>query len=138
MTFNTRFQRPVIRRVFKFLALALCFFSPVALSAGTLCFSPVKERVGDVSSKRSVWQRFDYRIQIDDGPVVVPSGERSTPYEFISEEPLVKILLGDTVVESFRVRSAWLAEGRTCVYFRNQYETWSVVERWQAERLCGC
>ena len=125
-------------RALKFSLLALGFVAPVALGAGKLCFSPVKERAGDVSSKRTLWQRFDYRIQIDDGPVVVPSAERSTPYEFTSEEPLVKIWLGDKVVESFHVRRAWVAEGRTCVYFQNQYETWSVVEQWQVERLCGC
>src|SRR5262245_26354221 len=125
-------------RVLELSMLALCFFAPVALGADKLCFSPVKERVGDVSSKRSFWQRFDYRIQVDDGPVVVPSAERSTAYEFNSEEPLVKIWLGDKVVESFRVRREWVTEGRTCIYFKNQYETWSVVEKWQAEQLCGC
>jgi hypothetical protein len=125
-------------RTLKLSLLTLCFFAPVALGAGTLCFSPVKERVGDVSSNRSFWQRFDYRIQIDDGPVVVPAADGSTPYQFASEEPLVKIWLGKKVVESFRVRRAWVEEGRTCIYFQNQYETWSVVEQWQAERLCGC
>jgi len=51
-------------RALKFSLLALGFVAPVALGAGKLCFSPVKERAGDVSSKRSLWQRFDYRIQM--------------------------------------------------------------------------
>lgn len=120
-----------------YLLFALLFCASSALG-DTLCFSPVKERVGDRSSDRSFWQSFKYRIQVDDGPVIVPSSEASTPYEFSTEKPLVKIWLGDEIVESFYVREEWLAEGRTCIYFKNQYETWSVVEKWQAEKLCKC
>lgn len=119
------------------LFLALLFGASSALG-GTLCFSPVKEREGDRSSDRSFWQPFDYRIQVDDGPVVVPSSEASMPYEFSTETPLVKIWLGEEVVESFYVRKEWLAEGRNCIYFKNLYETWAVVDRWQAEKLCTC
>jgi hypothetical protein len=106
---------------------------------GTLCFSPVQEKEGDVASDhRSWWQPFDYRVQVDDGPVVVPSAEESTPYSYTNDEPLVKIWLGGKVVESFRIDKDWLAEGRNCIYFKNLYETWTVAEKWQAERLCSC
>ena len=119
--------------------ILLAFFLCTSSALGdTLCFSPVKERDGDVSSDRSFWQPFDYRIQVDDGPIIVPSGEDSTPYDFSIKTPLVKIWLGEKIVESFYVRSDWLSEGRNCIYFKNIYETWSVVERWQAEKLCTC
>jgi len=107
-------------------------------SAGTLCFSPVKEKAGDKSTERGLWQSFNYRVQIDDGPVVTPSAEASTPYAFTSQDPLVKIWLGRIVVESFRVSRSQIAEGRDCIYFKNLYETWSVVEAWQARKLCSC
>jgi len=48
------------------------------------------------------------------------------------------ISFGDKVVESFRVSAQWLEQGRNCVYFKSIYETWSVVEAWQAEKLCSC
>ena len=119
------------------IAALLLILSPGA-NAGQLCFSPVKEKQGDRSSKRSWRQSFDYRVQVDNGPVVKPATESSTPYAFSSSEPLVKIWLGDRTVESFRVSRGWLAQGRNCVYFKNLYETWSVVEVWQAKRLCSC
>ena len=108
------------------------------VNAGELCFSPVKERKGDKSTKRSFFQPFDYKIQVDDGPVIKPSSEGSTSYEFSSDSPMVKIWLGDKIVESFRVRKEWIEKGRNCIYFQNMYETWSVVEAWQAKKLCSC
>ena len=122
----------------KFLILILLILISSQVKAGELCFSPVKERKGDKSTKRSFFQPFDYRIQVDDGPVVKPSSESSTSYEFSSDSPMVKIYLGDKIVESFRVRKEWLEEGRNCIYFKNMYETWSVVEAWQAKKLCSC
>ena len=122
----------------KFIILILLILISSQVKAGELCFSPVKERKGDKSTKRSFFQPFDYRIQVDDGPVVKPSSESSTSYEFSSDSPMVKIYLGDKIVESFRVRKEWLEEGRNCIYFKNMYETWSVVEAWQAKKLCSC
>ena len=103
------------------IALALILYASSALSE-TLCFSPVKERDGDVSSDRSFWQPFEYRVQVDDGPIVKPSEEVSTSYSFTSEKPLIKIYLGEKLVESFPVRQEWLSEGRNCIYFKNIYE----------------
>ena len=103
--------------------------------AGELCFSPVKEFKG---MPRNPSQPFDYKIQVDDGPVVKPSSEKCTSYEFSTESPMVKIWRGDKIVESFRVKKEWLEEGRNCIYFKNMYETWSVVALWQAKRLCSC
>ena len=108
------------------------------LQAESLCFSPVKERKGDKSTKREKSQAFDYRVQVDAGPIIVPSSEESTKYEIHSEKPLVKIRLGEKVVESFHISRKMLDEGRNCIYFKNIYETWSVVEKWQAEKLCSC
>ena len=106
--------------------------------ADELCFSPVKEKKGDKSTNRSFFQSFDYKIQVDDGPIIKPSSEDSTPYEFDTDTPLVKIWLGGKIVESFRVSQEQLSEGRNCIYFKNQYETWSVAEVWQAKKLCSC
>jgi hypothetical protein len=50
---------------------------------------------------------------------------------------MVIIWLGDKIVESIRVKKEWLDEGRNCIYFKNIYETWSVVEAWQAKKLCS-
>ena len=105
----------------------------------SLCFSPVKEKKGDVASdNRSWWQTFDYRVQVDNGPIIIPSSESSTVYNFTSESPLVKIRLGDKIVESFYVKKEWLAESKSCIYFKNIYETWSVSKRTQPGTLCGC
>ena len=106
--------------------------------AGTLCFSPVIERDGDKSTERSFWQSFDYKVQVDNGPVVKPNDKESTPYSYGSKIPVVKIWLGDEVIESFTVKPEWIEEGRSCIYFYNIYETWSVVESWQAKKLCSC
>lgn len=106
--------------------------------ADTLCFSPVKKKRGDISSERPWWKPFDYRVQVNDGPVVKPAEDASTPYDFDSERPLVKIWLGNEIVESFYVTEDMLAEGRNCIVFKNIYETWMIVERWQAEKLCNC
>ncbi len=104
-----------------------------------LCFSPVKEnKIEKGSTKRSFGQAFDYKVQVDDGPVVIPSETESTKYEITSDNPMVKIYLGDKIVESFRVKHEWLQKGRNCIYFKNLYETWSIVEKWQADKLCGC
>jgi hypothetical protein len=75
----------------------------IPVIAGELCFSPVKEKKGDKSTKRSFFQSFDYKIQVDDGPIITPSSEDSTPYGFDTDTPLVKIWLGGKIVESFRV-----------------------------------
>ncbi len=118
--------------------LILVLVMPSAFSA-TLCFSPVKEKKGDIDSKhRSWWQSFDYRVQVDDGSVIVPSSEASSTYDYTSESPLVKIWLGDKIVESFYIKREWLAEGKSCIYFKNIYETWSVTKRTQAGSFCGC
>jgi hypothetical protein len=69
---------------------------------------------------------------------VKPAAEKSTPYPVSSASPLVKIWLGSRVVESFRISSDMLMEGRNCIYFKNLYETWSIVEPWQAKKLCSC
>ena len=106
--------------------------------ADELCFSSVKEKKGDKSTKRNFFQPFDYKIQVDDGPVIKPSSESSTAHEFSSDSPMVKIWLGNKIVESFRVRKTWLQECRDCIYFKNIYETWSVVEAWHAKKLCSC
>ena len=106
--------------------------------AETLCFSPVREKAGDKSTTRTWSQPFDYQVQIDDGPVIKPSADKSTSYEFRSNDPYVKIWLGDRVVESFRVPRAQIIEGRDCIYFKNLYETWSVVETRQAKKFCSC
>lgn len=121
----------------RFTLLFTCLWFTTA-HADALCFSPVKKRAGDISSERPWWVPFNYQVQVDDGPVIKPSSDSSTPYEFNSESPLVKIWLGDEIVESFNVPSEWLAEGRTCIYFKNIYETWSIVDKWQAEKLCSC
>jgi len=114
----------------------MCFAS--SLYAESLCFSPVKEKPGDKDTKRLFWQAFDYKVQVDEGPIVTPSETESTKYKLSTQKPLVKILLGERVVESFYVKPEWLAEGRNCIYFKNIYETWSVVEKWQADKLCTC
>jgi hypothetical protein len=118
------------------LLLLICITS--ISHADSLCFSPVKEKSGDKDTKRSFWQAFDYKVQIDDGPIVTPSETESTKYSISSERPFVKIFLGEKVVESFYVETEWIAEGRNCIYFKNIYETWSVVEKWQAKKLCTC
>ena len=118
--------------------MAFFIFAPNA-HAEHLCFSAVKEFRGDKgSTKRTFWQAFDYKVQVDDGPIVVPSDSKSMKYEIYSDSPMVKIYLGDKIVESFRVKQEWLKEGRNCIYFKNRYETWSVVEKWQANKLCNC
>ena len=113
-------------------------FISTALHAESLCFSPVKEKSGDKDTKRSFWQSFDYKVQVDTGPIITPSENESTKYTIKTNRPLVKILLGDKIIESFYVESKWLKEGRNCIYFKNIYETWSVVEKWQANKLCSC
>jgi hypothetical protein len=113
-------------------------FSVSLAQADFLCFSPVKENKGDKNTKRSFWQSFDYKVQVDDGPIIVPSKNEGTMYETSSKSPLVKIYLGGKITESFRVKPEWLKEGRNCIYFKNLYETWSVVEKWQADKLCKC
>jgi frataxin-like iron-binding protein CyaY len=122
----------------KFVIILLTVVMAFPAIAGELCFSPVKEREGDKSTKRSFFQSFDYKIQVDDGPVIKPSSENSTPYIVDTDSPLVKIWLGGKVVETFRVQNVWLDEGRNCIFFKNLYETWSVVEAWQAKKLCSC
>ena len=119
------------------LALGCLALSPA--HADLLCFSPVARKTGDLASDhREWWEPFDYRVQVDDGPIVKPSADTSTPYEFDSERPLVKIWLGDEIVESFYVPEEALEDGRNCIVFKNLYETWSIVGRWAAERLCSC
>ena len=86
--------------------------------ADELCFSPVKEKKGDKSTKRKFFQSFDYKIQVDDGPIIKPSSEDSTSYEFHTDSPMVKIWLGGKVVESFRVSKELLSEGRSCIYLK--------------------
>ena len=120
-----------------FVGLLICLLV-MSAQADTLCFSPVKKKTGDISSDRPWWKPFNYRIQVDDGPVVKPEDESSTSYDFDSKRPLVKIWLGEEVVESFYVTEDMLAEGRNCVVFKNIYETWMIVEKWQAEKLCTC
>ena len=122
----------------KIFYIIMILFIGLPAFAGELCFSPVKERAGDKSTKRSFFQSFDYKVQVDDGPIIKPSSENSTPYKFNSDSPMVKIWLGGKIVESFRVSKEWLDQGRNCIYFKNLYETWSVVEQWQAEKLCSC
>ncbi len=119
------------------LLFIVCIFSISAI-ADELCFSPVKEREGDKSTKRGFFQKFDYRVQVDNGKILKPSPNKSTPYPFKSSEPLVTIWLGDKKVESFQVTREKLKEGRNCIYFKNMYETWSIAERWQANKLCTC
>lgn len=104
----------------------------------SLCFSPVAEKEGDKNSERKWWQAFDYRVQLDDGPVIKPSPTVSTSYEYSSELPVVKIWFDGKVVQSFKYQKQWLDAGRDCIYFKSVYETWSVVEKWQAEKLCAC
>lgn len=118
--------------LFLFCALA----APV--HAGYLCFSPVKKKKGDIATDRPWWKPFNYRVQVDDGPVVKPEADSSTSYDFDSQRPLVRIYLGDKVVESFAVSEEMLSAGRNCIYFNNLYESWSIVEDWQAEKLCMC
>lgn len=124
----------------KNMAMLAAFFLMLSANAYAqqLCFSPVKEKHGDRSSSRSRMQPFDYKVQVDSGAAIKPGSEGSTPYAFNSAEPLVKIWLGDRIVESFRVSRAWLDEGRNCIYFNSFYETWSVAETWQAKKLCSC
>jgi len=118
------------------LLLLLCIASTSL--AESLCFGPVREKTGDKDTKRSFWQPFDYKVQVDDGPIIVPSETDSTKYPISTQRPFVKIFLGDKVVESFYVEQEWIAQGRNCIYFKNLYETWSVVDQWQAGKLCGC
>ncbi len=107
--------------------------------ADILCFSPVKESDREGAAfERPWWKPFDYRVQVDDGPVVKPEEDSSTAYTFYSSRPLVKIWLGDELVESFYIPEEMLAEGRNCIVFKNLYETWMLVEKWQADRLCSC
>ena len=120
-----------------FAGLLICLLA-VSTQADTLCFSPVQKKKGDIASERPWWKPFDYRVQVDDGPVVKPEEESSTPYDFNSNRPLVKIWLGDEIIESFHVSEDMLTEGRNCIVFKNLYETWMIVERWQAEKLCSC
>lgn len=117
--------------------LLLLLFSS-SLEAESLCFSPVKEKSGDKDTHRSFWQAFDYKVQVDDGPVIIPSETKSTKYEILTKKPLVKIILGNKVIESFHIKAEWLKEGRNCIYFENMYETWALVEKWQAKKLCSC
>lgn len=117
--------------------LLLCLLVTSA-HGDTMCFGPVKKKSGDVSSERPWWVPFDYRVQIDGGPIVKPSAKTSTPYDFSSESPLVKIWLGDEIVESFRVPEEVFKDGRNCIYFKNLYETWSIAEKWQTNKLCSC
>lgn len=116
---------------------ALTLTSTLA-GAGELCFSPVKEKKGDKSTKRSFFQPFDYEVQVDDGLIIKPFAEKSTPYPYSSKSPVVKIWLDDEITESFRIREEWLKSGRNCIYFKNIYETWSVAEVWQTQKLCSC
>ncbi len=109
-----------------------------SVNADSICYSPVAEKKGDIGSKRGSLEPFDYKIQVDDGPVVKPASDRSTRYPFSSSNPLVKIYLGNELVESFHIPDQLLAEGRNCVWFYNLYETWSIVETWQAAKLCKC
>jgi hypothetical protein len=118
--------------------LLIFVFVSADARADVLCFSPVKEKGGDKATKRRWWQPFDYRVQVDKGPLVRPRAEESTPYTHGSKDPEVKIWLGDKIVESFRISSESIEQGRNCVYFKNSYETWSVVEAWQAKKLCSC
>ncbi len=106
--------------------------------AGSLCFSPVRKKNGDISSDRPWWKPFNYRVQVNDGPVVKPEAVSSTTYEFDGERPLVRIYLGNKVVESFHFEQDMLLSGRNCVYFNNLYETWSIAELWQVKKLCTC
>jgi hypothetical protein len=128
----------LLYRKIKYMAWVFLLTFTVSGQAGYLCFSPVKEKEGDKSTERTFWQAFDYRVQVDNGPVVVPSETKSTRYEITNDNPRVKIFLGDELVESFRIKPEWLKQGRNCIYFKKIYETWSVVEKWQADRLCGC
>jgi hypothetical protein len=105
------------------LILHILLLISVPVIADELCFSPVKEKKGDKSTKRTFFQSFDYKIQVDDGPIIKPSTENSTPYEFYTDSPMVKIWLGGKVVESFRVSEELLSEGRNCIFFKNMYET---------------
>lgn len=117
--------------------LSMCMFVESA-AAESLCFSPVKKKRGDIASDRPWWKPFNYRIQVDDGPVIKPEEGSSTSYEFNSERPLVKIWLGDEIVESFYIERDTLTSGRNCIHFNNLYETWRIAELWQAEKLCTC
>lgn len=116
--------------------LLLCFSA--SIQAEILCFSEVKEKKGDKGTKRLSGQPFDYKVQVDKGPIITPSESESTTYKISTDRPLVKIILGNKVIESFYVKNEWLREGRNCIYFKNLYETWSVVEKWQADKLCTC
>ena len=118
--------------------LIIIIFIPWYGFSETLCFSPVKEKKGDKSTDRGAFQSFDYKVQVNDGPIIVPSENSSTSYEYFGSNPLVKIWLGNKIFKSFEVKQEWLEEGRTCIYFKNLYETWSVVEKWQAKKLCSC
>ena len=120
-----------------FVGLLVCLFA-VSVHADTLCFSPVKKKRGDISSDRPWWKPFNYRVQVDDGPVVKPEKDSSTSYGFDSERPQVKIWLGDEIVESFYVERDMLSSGRNCIHFNNLYETWRIAELWQVEKLCTC
>lgn len=122
----------------KLVHVLVLFCLTSASHAESLYFSPVKEKPGDKDTKRSFWQAFDYKVQVDDGPIITPSETNSTKYTISTQKPLVKVFLGKKVVESFYVEPEWLAEGRNCIYFKNIYETWSVVEKWQAKKLCTC
>jgi hypothetical protein len=66
-----------------------------------LCFSPVKEKKGDKNTNRSFWQAFNYKVQVDNGPIVVPSEAKSTKYEFTNNTHLVKIYLGEKYLNPF-------------------------------------
>lgn len=86
--------------------------------ADYLCFSPVKEKEGDKNTKRSFWQSFDYKVQVDSGPIVVPFKNKSTKYEINNNNPMVKIYLGNEVIESFRFKPEWVKKGKNCIYFK--------------------
>src|SRR5688572_28596118 len=84
----------VLRDPMKVLGFILIFIFSQPVIAESLCFSPVKEKKGDKSTDRSWWQGFNYKVQVDDGPVITPSSENSTLYEYVTKSPMVKIWLG--------------------------------------------
>lgn len=127
----------MVRQKALFVACLLALLA-IPAQADTLCFSPVKKKTGDIASDRPWWKPFNYRVQVDDGQIIKPATDSSTSYDFDTSSPLVRIFLGKEAVESFQVPEDHLSAGRNCIYFNNLYETWSIAELWQVEKLCSC
>ena len=112
---------------------------------GQFCISKVSKKVGEtgVPVKRGVTPLdnvFDYKVQINDGPIMKTSNTVSTKYASlaIDTEHIVKIYNGSNIVESFKFNYQSYETNSVCLWFYNFYETWSLKDYKYSSTLCSC